>query len=248
MQPTSGRVYIGTSGFSYKHWRGLFYPDGIKPAGYLAYYAKHFPVTEINASFYRLPEEHTVVNWAAQVPEGFLFCPKMSRYLTHMKKLREPEEPLARFFSIFAAIQDKLGPVLIQLPDRLSFREEVAGHFYKILQQHYSGFDFVLEIRHPSWLSDENLRLMEACGIGLVIAQSGVHFPYSEKVTAKNIYLRLHGPRELYASSYSDEQLADYAEKIGAWTVQGHDVWAFFNNDIHGFAPVDAARLMSLVG
>lgn len=247
MKKAQGKIHIGTSGFSYKHWRNDFYPAGLKPQDYLAYYSTHFSTTEINASFYRLPDEATVAKWAAQVPEGFLFCPKMSRYLTHMKKLREPEEPLARFFSVFEPMKDKLGPVLIQLPDRLHFKPDVAQHFYEALLEKYAHYRFALEIRHQSWLSEESLAMMEDYSVGLVISQSGVEIPYSEKVTAPHIYVRFHGPRELYASAYSDEKLAEYAAKFLAWTKSGHTVWAYFNNDIHGYAPVDAARLKALV-
>ena len=247
MRPSKGRVHIGTSGFSYRHWRGGFYPEGVKPRAYLAYYAARFSATEINASFYRLPELHTVNAWAAVVPEGFLFSPKMSRYLTHMKKLRDPEEPLQRFFGVFGAIADKLGPVLFQLPDRLIFRPEMVAHLYGLLRRDYARYEFVMEIRHPSWLSEESLQLMQDDGIGLVIAQSGIQLPYSERVTARNVYLRFHGPRELYASAYSEEDLQYYASRIRDWTAAGHTVWAFFNNDIHGYAPVDAARLKAMV-
>jgi uncharacterized protein YecE (DUF72 family) len=243
----SGSIHIGTSGFSYKHWKGLFYPEGVKPSQYLAYYAQHFSTTEINASFYRLPAEETITKWAAQVSKDFKFCPKMSRYLSHMKKLRDPEEPMHRFFSIFAPLRRMMGPVLIQLPDRLLFKADIVEHFYKLCRSEYKAYDFVMEVRNSSWMTTESLKMMKKYRIGLVIAQSGVHFPYSEAITAKTIYLRFHGPRELYASSYSDEQLSEFAGKFKAWKAKGHNVWAFFNNDIHAYAPEDARRLEAMV-
>src|SRR5437764_7135515 len=114
-------IHIGTSGWSYKHWKELFYPKTVKAADLLSYYAKTFDTTEINGSFYRMPTEETVIKWTQQVPSDFLFCPKMSRFLTHMKKLRNPEEPLERFFSVFDHMQSMMGPILFQLPPMLKF-------------------------------------------------------------------------------------------------------------------------------
>ncbi len=241
-------VYIGTSGWSYKHWRHLFYPQGIKAAGWLRYYAGHFRTTEINSSFYRVPSADTVATWAATVPPGFRFCPKMSRYLTHMKKLREPEEPLSRFFTAMAPLAGKMGPVLLQLPPNLGFQESGATQFFDKLAHNHPEHHFVLEARHPAWLEPAAQRLLQRWGIGWVIAQSGIDWPYAEWITATHIYLRFHGPAQLYASSYSDEQLQGFAEKIMGWQAQGHQVWAFFNNDIHGYAPKDAARLALFCG
>jgi uncharacterized protein YecE (DUF72 family) len=241
-------IYIGTSGWSYKHWRALFYPQGVKAADWLRYYAGHFCTTEINSSFYRVPSVDTVATWAATVPPHFRFCPKMSRYLTHMKKLHAPEEPLARFFTAMALLADKMGPVLLQLPPNLGFNESIAAPFFDRLAHHYPTHHFVLEARHASWLEGPALRLLKHWGIGWVIAQSGVDWPYAEVITANNIYLRFHGPAQLYASSYSDEQLQGFALKIKAWQQSGYRVWAFFNNDIHGYAPEDAARLAVFCG
>jgi uncharacterized protein YecE (DUF72 family) len=241
------RIHIGTSGWSYKHWRGQFYPHGLASTKWLAYYAGFFETTEINTSFYHLPAADTVKKWMQQVPPYFIFCPKISRFLTHMKKLRDPEEPLERFFSIFAPMKKMMGPVLIQLPPFLKFNFEVAAHFYAVLRKRYRTYSFVMEARHDTWLGKDSLELMTKYEIGWVIAQSGVEFPYAEQVTAKNIYVRFHGPGALYASSYSDEQLHSFALKFDNWERQGHAIWAFFNNDIHGYATGDARRLMEWV-
>ena len=242
-----GRIHIGTSGWSYKHWKDLFYPLGLPSTKWLGYYAGYFETTEINTSFYHLPAPDTVKKWMVQVPPHFMFCPKMSRFLTHMKKLREPEEPLERFFSIFAPMKKVMGPVLIQLPPFLKFNWEVAAHFYAVLRKHYRSYSFVMEARHNTWLEDESLALMRKYEIGWVMAQSGVEFPYAEHVTARNIYVRFHGPGALYASSYTDEQLHSFALKFKHWEKKGHEIWAFFNNDIHGYATGDARRLMEWV-
>lgn len=241
-------LYIGTSGWSYKHWRDIYYPAKLKPTEWLSYYARQFSVAEINTSFYHTPKHQSVLNWIEKVPSGFLFCPKLSRYITHMKKLKEPEEPLARFFDVFAPMQPHMGPVLIQLPPSLKWDYDRAENLYGVLKKLYNQYHFVLEVRHNSWLENDSLNLMAQYEIGLVISQSGGVFPYSEMVTAKNVYLRFHGPAELYASAYSDADLDYFAGKIQQWINEGHVVWAFFNNDIHGHAFRDAARLKARLG
>lgn len=242
----NGAIHIGTSGWSYKHWKNLFYPPGLKETEWLTYYSRFFQIAEINTSFYHMPKHQTVLNWLEKAPAGFKFCPKLGRYITHMKKLKEPEEPLQRFFDVFAPMQKAMGPVLVQLPPSLKFDYDRAEYFYHLLQKEYHAYEFVMEIRHQTWLEDDSLNLMAKYNIGLVISQSNGVFPYSEMVTAKNIYIRFHGPEALYASGYSDEALYNYAQKCKAWVSEGHVIWAFFNNDIHGFAFRDAQRLQQL--
>ncbi|RYF86453.1 MAG: DUF72 domain-containing protein [Chitinophagaceae bacterium] len=241
------QIHVGTSGWSYKHWKDVFYPPKLAATKWLPFYTTVFHTTEINGSFYRLPSEDTVKKWVETVPDDFVFCPKMSRYLTHMKKLREPEEPLERFFSIFEYMKQKMGPILIQLPEMLRFNYEIAEAFYRLLKFQYKAYEFVMEVRHDSWLQEESLTLMTKYNLGLVISQSGGFFPYSEIVTAKNIYVRFHGPADLYASPYSNEMLKAYAKKFSGWVAEGHEVWAYFNNDIHAHAVRDAQRLMALL-
>lgn len=241
------RIHIGTSGWSYRHWKGLFYPLGLKSVDWISFYSDYFNVTEINGSFYRLPARETVEEWTRKVPGDFLFCPKMSRFLTHMKKLSDPEEPLERFFGVFEPMKKMMGPVLLQLPAVVRFHYDKADHLFRLFRSKYSKYDFVLEVRNETWLQDESLNLMAKYDVGLVISQSGEHFPYSEMITAKNIYIRFHGPRALYASSYPDKMLKAFAKKIKQWQKEGHEAWVFFNNDIHGYAIEDAKRLVNLL-
>ncbi|MER3471962.1 MAG: DUF72 domain-containing protein [Chitinophagaceae bacterium] len=240
-------IHIDTSGWSYNHWKDLFYPKGLRQKDWLQYYADRFNCVEINGSFYRLPSVETVELWIAAVADDFIFCPKMSRYLSHMKKLCNPEEPLQRFFTVFESMRRKLGPVLIQLPPGLKFYKEVAEYFFLQLKTHYSNYEVVLEIRDDSWLNSESLDLLNVNNIGLVISQSGNLFPYSEMITATNIYFRFHGPKELYASSYSTQMLEAFATKFIDWKNEGHAIWAFFNNDIYGYAVEDAQRLKAII-
>ena len=243
----TNNIHIGTSGWSYKHWKGIFYPPQLKPTEWIAFYSKHFKITEINGSFYKLPSKETVIEWTKKVPEDFLFCPKMSRFLTHMKKLNEPEEPLERFFGIFEPMKKMMGPVLLQLPEILRFNYDRAEHLYRLMKTKYRKYQFVMEIRHDSWLQKESLTLMTKYDVGLVISQSGQRFPYSEMITAKNIYIRFHGPQQLYASSYSHAMLKGFAKKFRNWEKEGHIIWAFFNNDVQGYAIENAKRLLKLL-
>lgn len=244
----AGSIHIGTSGWSYKDWRGPFYPDSLASKYWLSYYAGFFDTVEVDSSFYRLPTEKTVKEWVGEVPKCFKFCPKMSRYLTQMKKLKEPEEPLERYFSVFDHLKDHLGPVLVQLPPQLHFDAERTEHFFKVLRKKYSDHDFTLEVRHDTWMEYNSLSLIRKYNIGLVISQSGVGFPYAEMITAKNIYVRFHGPGKLYGSRYSDKMLQEFAGKFKKWEKEGHAVWAFFNNDQYAYAPMDALRLKEYCG
>lgn len=242
----SPSIHIGTSGWSYKHWKQLYYPEDLKETEWLEYYAKDFSITEINTSFYHLPKTATTKGWNERVPKGFMFCPKMSRYLTHMKKLNEPEESMGRFFDAFAPLKRKIGPVLVQLPASVPYVHEKAKHFYQVCKKQFPYYRFAMEARHNSWLSDESIALMRAYNIAFVISQSGIGFPYAELITAQHIYIRFHGPGALYASDYSNEQLKVFAQHFKKWEKQGHSVWAFFNNDIYGYAVKNAKQLINL--
>jgi len=239
-------INIGTSGWSYKHWKSIFYPTALVEEEWLTFYSRHFLSTEINTSFYHIPQLQTVEHWKKMVPADFMFCAKMSRYLTHMKKLKEPEEAMERFFAAFTILKRKMGPVLIQLPASVTFKADKARHFFSLCKKKYSYYRFALEVRHDSWLSKESIELMRFYNISFVISQSGIGLPYAEIITAQHIYVRFHGPHALYASGYTDHQLKKFAVLFKGWKNKGHTIWAFFNNDVHGYAFRDARRLTML--
>lgn len=243
-----GEIHVGTSGWSYKHWKGLFYPATLKTSDWLSFYMQSFKVTEINTSFYHLPKETTTRMWAKKSEKDFRFCPKMSRYLTHMKKLNDPSETVARFFDSFSPLKRKLGPVLVQLPGFLKYDAVKAEALYKLFKRSYRYYRFAMEMRHETWFSPESIALLKKYNIAMVISQSGDRFPYKELVTANHIYVRFHGPRDLYASGYSDKELKYFASLFMDWKRKGHNIWAFFNNDIHGYAFKDASRLLKILG
>jgi uncharacterized protein YecE (DUF72 family) len=240
-------IHIGTSGWSYRHWREIYYPAGLKPTDYLSFYAKIFKSTEINTTFYHLPKLTTVEAWIQKVPARFYFCPKLSRYITHIKRLKDPEESLPKFFDLFDPFKKHIGPVLIQLPPTLAFNVERIEHFFKVLTQNYSDYHFALEARHDSWLDTEATELLRQYKIAWVIAESGNRWPYAETVTAKHIYLRFHGPNGRYDALYTDKMMQDYAQKIKAWQQQKHTIWVYFNNDGHGYALQNAQQLIDLL-
>jgi len=240
---SSGIIHIGTSGWVYPHWREVFYPAAIPQKLWLSYYAQFFDTTEINASFYRLPSLKAVENWINATEKQFYFCPKISRFITHAKKLNDPETCVPRFFDVFDPFAARMGPVLIQLPAALSFHEEKATNFFAFLKDRYPNFSFSLEARHASWTEPRAITQLKRFDIGWVIADSGNRFASAELVTAKHIYLRFHGPDGTYASPYTKRMLEAYAAKCLTWRSNGHTIWAFFNNDIHGYAIANADTL-----
>ena len=240
------RLQIGTSGWSYKHWSGLFYPEGVKPAKYLEYYVTEFGCVELNASFYRTPSVKTVEGWARRTPVSFRFCVKMNQFITHRKKLVDTAEPLARFLAVFDPLRERLGPFLIQLPPSLRFDSKVAEAFLQLLASYRDNREFALEARQDSWFTPGSLSLLRRYGITNVIADSGGRFSESEALTSPTVYLRFHGRGGLYSSPYSTSELTSFACKITGWLVEGRQVWAFFNNDIDGHAVYNARELHAL--
>jgi uncharacterized protein YecE (DUF72 family) len=241
-----GIVYIGTSGWSYKHWKGKFYPEQLGAKNYLNFYTQHYNSVELNNSFYKLPTEKAVRSWISEVPEGFKICPKMSRYLSHLKKLHDPEPSLERFFGVMDAMAEFIGIVLIQLPANVPFHAETAAHFYKVLYTRYKTYRFALEVRHNTWFTPESIALMKRYHITLVWAQSD-KYACHEVLTAKDVYIRLHGPGALYDSAYSKKELTVLAKKIMALQQGGYHVWVFFNNDLKGYAIENSALLKSML-
>jgi uncharacterized protein YecE (DUF72 family) len=201
---------------------------------------------ELNSSFYHLPLKSTVQGWFNRTPESFVFCPKLSRYVTHQLRLLNPEEPLSRFFDVFEPLKSKTGPVLIQLPPGLRYDSERTRIFFEILTGCYSDYRFAIEIRHSTWINDEFFTMLKKSNIAFTIADSGSRFPYHEEITADFIYLRFHGNGQLYASDYSEPELDSYSVKISKWLNEKKEVWIFFNNDIHGYALKNAVRLREL--
>lgn len=243
MQANDTSVRIGASGWHYGHWVGPFYPQGTRPAAFLSHYTRHFDTVEVCNSFYRLPSRNTFANWRVNTPPGFRFAVKASRYLTHMKKLKEPEDPLRRFLEAAEGLREKLGPILFQLPPR--WRLDMA-RLRTFLDALPPGRRYALEFREPSWFDERVAALLEEHGVAFCIWNMG-SFNTPHWVTAGQVYVRLHGPGGAYSGSYDEGDLSLLADWIAGWREGGKEVYCYFNNDNHGFAVHNALRLKQLL-
>ena len=242
----TGELRIGTSGWTYADWRGRFYPEGLKQKDFLRHYSRHFSTTEINYSFYHLPKTTTYQNWVANVPEDFVFAVKASRFITHIKRLRGVAEEWRTFLERAAALDERLGPILLQFPPSLKFRMDLLADFLR-LSGEMTDVRLAFEFRHASWFDPDVLEALRQFGAALVIAQSE-RYPQAPGVpTAPFVYLRFHGPGQLFASSYSKAELEPWAERIRRWLGEGRAVYTYFNNDFEGHAIANAKTLEKLV-
>jgi uncharacterized protein YecE (DUF72 family) len=233
------RARIGCSGWEYKHWRGDLYPPSIARTSWFQHYAQIFDTVEINNTFYRLPERRTFAGWAERAPHGFLYSVKASRFLTHMKKLKDPDEPLDRLFSRMTALDDHLGPVLYQLPPGWKLDRARLEQFLQVLPH---GFRHVMEFRDPSWYSDDVLVMLERYRVALCLHDMRGSATGRERV-GPFVYVRFHGASGTYNGSYPDRRLCDWATWLTVQQRAGTAVYAYFNNDVGGHAPRNALTL-----
>jgi uncharacterized protein YecE (DUF72 family) len=239
-----GRARIGCSGWQYNHWRGDFYTSVLPQTRWLEHYTTVFDTVELNNSFYRLPEAATFARWAARVPMRFVFAVKASRYLTHMKKLKDPEEPIERLFSRMRSLGRHLGPVLYQLPPGFKVDVPRLEHFLQALPL---DARHVLEFRDPSWYVEAVYELMERHRAALCLHDMSNSATGRLRV-GPLVYVRFHGPSGQYHGGYSDEALESWADWLNEQLEGGTDVFAYFNNDVGGHAPRDAVTLRRMMG
>ena len=237
-----GTIRVGTSGYTYGHWRGVFYPEGLPNKDLLKFYAQSFDTVEINSSFYRLPKATTFLSWYAQTPKGFLFSLKASRFITHIKKLKDSQQPWELFLKRAKNLREKLGPILFQFPPLWKKNLERLERFIQCIPKDLKA---TVEFRHPSWFSEEIYALLKKQNVALTIADTP-EYPMEERLTADFIYLRFHGHRKLYVSNYSEKELQSWARKIRRWRKSGKSVYAYFDNDAFGRAVKNALRLKDL--
>jgi uncharacterized protein YecE (DUF72 family) len=234
---------IGCSGWQYRHWRSDFYPADLPAARWLAHYTGVFDTVELNNSFYRVPSAEAFRRWREMTPEGFVFAVKASRFLTHMKKLKDPAAPLSRFFEAARELGPKLGPVLYQLPPRWPLN---AGRLREFVAALPPGVRHVMEFRDSSWYAAEVLDVLERAGVALCLHD----MPGSAAARVRIgpiVYVRFHGVTR-YGGRYDDRTLEDWADWMRAQRAGGAAVFAYFNNDVGGHAPRDALRLRAMVG
>jgi uncharacterized protein YecE (DUF72 family) len=237
------KIYIGTSGWHYKHWLGNFYPEKLPFSKMLDYYCKHFNTVEINNSFYMLPQVSTLESWRDGTPKNFKFAIKASRFLTHNKKLKEPENALNNFLPRAEALGDKLGPILFQLPPKWKVNRERLEEFLQALPKYHR---YTFEFREPSWITPEIYKVLRQYNAAFCIYElAGFHSPI--EVTADFVYVRLHGPGHRYQGSYDPPTLRKWADRIERWTEEDRSVFIYFDNDQAAYAAKNALTLKRMV-
>ncbi len=241
--PAGSQVHIGTSGWYYKHWLGDFYPPKFPTDKMFQWYAREFDTVEINNSFYRLPDEKTFQQWKAMAPPGFVFAVKASRFLTHIKRLRDPEGPIKLFFSRAQHLGPHLGPVLFQLPPKWKANPERLENFLAALPR---GQRYTIEFRDESWVRKEIYELLWRHNVAMCI-HDWHEMPWPVELTADFTYMRFHGTSGRYGGSYPDNILRRWVDKIRSWQERLAEVFVYFNNDIGGHAIRNAQSLRALL-
>lgn len=237
-------LHVGTSGWQYRDWRGAFYPEQVPQARWLEHYAARFATVEVNNTFYRLPKPETFASWAERTPDDFVMVLKASRFLTHVKRLKDPEEPVERFLTHVAPLGHKLGAVLVQLPptlqadtDRL---ERTLAAFGK------RRVRVAVEFRHSSWFTGAVYELLSRHQAALCLADRDSRLVTPVRRTASWTLMRFHAGRGQPFPCYGRTALTSRAKLLAAHFDETDDVFAFFNNDPHACAPRDARRFAAV--
>lgn len=239
-----GRIAIGTSGWSYDHWAGRFYPAGLGRRRWFDHYASRFPTVEVNYSFYRLPSAETVAGWKRRAPTGFGFSVKGSRYITHVRRLVDVEKSVTRFVERVSGLGEHLAAILWQLPPNLAADADLLRGFLAVLP---SGFRHAVEFRHPSWLDERIAALLSDLAVAQV-AVSSTALPPAMETTAGFVYVRFHGLEGGFAHDYTATELEPWARYLREAAAGGRDGYAYFNNDASAIAPGNAETLTAMVG
>jgi uncharacterized protein YecE (DUF72 family) len=240
----SVKYYIGCSGWHYEHWRGLYYPQELPRPKWLSFYAQQFDTVELNNSFYRVPSEKALTTWRESTPDSFIFAVKASRFITHIKRLKNLGSAVDDFLSRAGLLKEKLGPLLYQLPPSMKRNDELLQNFLSSLPPKYRH---VIEFRHESWIHEAVFDILRTHNIGLcVFDMPGFSCPLV--ATSDFAYVRFHGSQGLYSSRYSDEELSRWAQKIARLGQDLKASYIYFNNDAEAFAVENAMKLRSLLG
>jgi uncharacterized protein YecE (DUF72 family) len=240
-----GSLFLGTSGYSYKHWRGIFYHVGLPQTRWLEFYCQHFDTVELNVTFYRLPARKTFVGWYNKTPPNFVFAAKGSRFITHIKRLKDCQQPLRAYKENAAGLGEKLACILWQLPPNLRYSSERLVEFCRLLRAEYCEKRHVFEFRHESWLQEDCYDILASHSFALCIPLSP-DYPRAEQMTAPFSYIRFHSGEVLGNSCYTDKELKQWASKIRAW-LEERDIYIYFNNDAFGYAINNAKKLRDYI-
>ena len=242
--PDVGRIRVGTSGWTYAHWRGVFFPPELKSRELLPYYCRGFDSVEANVGFYRLPAERTFTAWHKATPPDFIFSLKAHRYITHGLRLKDAGEPLVNVVGRYASLREKLGPILFQFAEKFECDSDRLREFLPLLPEFMR---FTFEFRHDSWFTPEVYELLREHGCALTIADTP-DFPMALEITAGFVYVRLHGGRVIYQSAYTDAEIAEWGKRAQDWAAEGRDVYIYFDNDFLANAPRNALTLRRMLG
>lgn len=241
------RIWIGTSGWVYKEWAGHFYPKGWPKKNEFGYYTRHFPTVEINATFYRLPTLKMVRGWHDRAPDGFVFAVKGSRYLTHIRRLKDTGAGLRKYFNRIRPLGDRTGPILWQLPPTFGKNDENFDRLTRFLGKLPRHHRHAIEFRHPSWMDEETFALLrghQACNVWI----SSLRMPQDYTITADFVYLRFHGLKDGAYHDYTADELTPWATQLAKAASRGLSSHVYFNNDLNTRAPLNARALMDMVG
>jgi len=271
----SGNIFIGIGGWTFEPWRGVFYPEKLTQAKELSYAASKLTSIEINGTYYGSQKPESFRKWASEVPDGFVFSVKGPRYVSHLRRLKDVDVPLANFFaSGVLALGPALGPVLWQLPESLRLDADVLDAFLAALPRTTTAaaelsrrhdekvpedraltsaeeerpLRYALEFRSPTFATAAATALLRRHDVATVLADTAGRWPRVDQDTGPVRYVRLHGDQELYASGYTDRALDEWAERCRAWADAGQDVFVYFDNDMKGYAPRDAIALIARLG
>jgi uncharacterized protein YecE (DUF72 family) len=237
------KIHVGTSGFYYEHWRGVFYPDKLAKAHFFTYYMEQFNTVELNNTFYHLPKMKTVEHWMDESPDTFLFALKAHREITHYRKLKDVKEPLYRFIHLIKPLKSKIAAILFQLPPALHKDPELLAAFLTLLPP---GYRFAVEFRHESWMCEEIYTVLKSYNIALCLHDFSQR-KITPVITADFTYMRLHGPTGRYGGSYDNETLQHYADMLQEMAHHQKALFVYFNNDTEGYAVQNARTLLQLL-
>jgi uncharacterized protein YecE (DUF72 family) len=236
-------VHVGTSGWHYRHWRGPFYPEKLPASKMLEFYTRHFDTVELNNTFYRLPLETGLENWRTGTPPRFCFAAKGSRFITHMKKLKDPEIAIGRYFERVDLLRPKLGPIVFQLPPFWELDTERLETFLRALPKRHR---YAFEFRNPTWHTEAVYKILGRHNAAFCIFEIA-GFASECHITADFTYVRLHGPEGAYQGSYSHSQLQRWAATIRDWQKQLKGIYIYFDNDQAAYAVENALSLKRLL-
>lgn len=238
-----GKIYVGTSGWKYKHWNTVFYPPDLKQKDQLTFYHSIFDTVELNNSFYKQPAPEKFSAWKKEVPKNFIYAVKANRYFTHLKKLKVSATDVNVFLDSAARLGEKLGPILFQLPPKWNVNLERLEAFLKLLP---NSFRYAVEFRNATWYNLEVYALLQSYNVAFCIYELGSHISPSIQ-TANFLYIRLHGPGEKYKGNYSEATLKLWADFANKTAKTGKDVYLYFDNDEAAYAAFNAQQFLRLL-